>query len=57
MFIKFSGKVTHETRNNLEHFQVVAVKLFDPGLIFLFSGFVFASNIMVNSERIFMEFS
>ena len=34
--MKFSTKVRHETKNNLEHFRDVAVNLLSPGLIFLF---------------------
>ena len=45
-FSKTSGKVAHETRNNLEHYRDVAVNPLNTGSIFLFSGFVIVGNIM-----------
>ena len=46
IFMKFSAKHGHETRNNLKHFRDVVVNTLNSGLIFLFPGTVFVSNIM-----------
>ena len=36
IFMKFSGKIAHETKNNLEHFQVVVINPLNSGSNFLF---------------------
>ena len=46
IFMKFSGYVDYDTRNNLEHFGGDAFNPLDTGFIFLFSGSLFISNIM-----------
>ena len=43
IFIKFSGYFRQ--KNNLEHFDDVALNSLGSGLIYLFSGSVFAGNI------------
>ena len=45
-FMKFSIYLRYLARNNLEHFDAAAFNPLGPGLIFLFYGSVFASNIM-----------
>ena len=44
--MKFSGKIAHETKNNLEHFRVVVINPLNSGSIFLFYESVIASTIM-----------
>ena len=44
MFIKFSAKFAHETRNNLKHFRDVVGNPLNPRLIFLFSRFMIVGN-------------
>ena len=57
IFMKFSTKVAHEAKNNMEHFRDVAVNPLNTGSIVLFSGFVIFGNIMEKADkRIFMKF-
>ena len=44
--MKFSGKIAHETKNNLEYFRVVVINPLYSGSIFLFSESVIVSTIM-----------
>ena len=46
IFMKFSGKVEHETSNTLEHFGDLVVNPLNTGSVFILSGSVFVSNIM-----------
>ena len=46
IFIKFPRSVHYDMRNNLEHFGDDAFNPLNTGFIFLFSGSVFATNIM-----------
>ena len=48
IFMKFSGKIAHETKNNLEYFRVVVINPLNSGSIFLFSESVIVSIIMEN---------
>ena len=43
--MKFSGKIVHETKNNLKHFRVVVINPLNPGLIFFYES-VIISTIM-----------
>ena len=53
-FMTFSVKVVYETRKNLEHFRHIAVNSLNPGLIFLFYGFVVVGNVMVKRTNGFL---
>ena len=46
IFMKFSGKIAHETKDNLEHFRVVVINPLNSGSIFLFCESVIVSTIM-----------
>ena len=46
IFMKFSGKIVHETKNNLKHFRVVVINPLNSGLFFLYSESVIVSTIM-----------
>ena len=45
IFMKFSGKIVHETKKNLKHFRVVVINPLNSGSIFLFCESVIISNI------------
>ena len=44
--MKFSGKIVHETKNNLKHFCVVVINPLNSGSIFLFCESVIVSTIV-----------
>ena len=44
--MKFSGKIVHETKNNLKHFRIVVINPLNSGSIFLFCESVIVSTIM-----------
>ena len=46
IFVKFSGRIVHETKNNLKHFRVVVINPLNSGSIFLFCESVVVSSIM-----------
>ena len=55
IFMNFSEKAGHETRNNVEHFRDVAVNPLNPGSIFIFSGSVFLVILWKNGWTDFHE--
>ena len=50
--MKFSAKVGHKPRNNLEYFQDIEINPFNSGSIFPFSGFVIVGNIMKKISKV-----
>ena len=46
IFMKFSGKIAHETKNNQEYFRVVVINPLNSGSIFLLCESVIVSTIM-----------
>ena len=56
--MKFSAKVAHEARNNLEYLLDIAVNPLNTEWIFLSSGIVIVGNIMEKKgEQIFTKFN
>ena len=55
IFMKLLWKVRHEARNTLDYFRDLVINPLNAGLIFLFSGSVFVSNIMKKNE--WMDFN